>query len=282
MEPLKTYLNEIRLIPLLKPDEEKALAGKVKQGNNEARKKMIRSNLRIVVNIAKRYAYFGLPLPDLINEGNIGLMKAVDKFNPKRGFRFSTYAAWWIRQAISRAISEQGRLVRVPVYINDSLAKIKKTREALSQKLGRVPNRDEVAKAMRIPEDKLRKLDSWVTKTSSLEAPIGEEGEESIKDLLEDETLESAKDALSKVLDKERVVGLLDRITEREREILDMRFGLHNKKTHTLAEIARKLKLSRERIRQIESLALKKLRKLALMQEANLLASREDANGGKS
>lgn len=282
MEPLKTYLNEIRLIPLLKPDEEKALTKKVKQGNNEARKKMIRSNLRIVVNIAKRYAYFGLPLTDLINEGNIGLMKAVDKFNPKRGFRFSTYAAWWIRQAISRAISEQGRLVRVPVYINDSFAKIKKTRETLSQKLGRIPNMGEVAKAMRIPEEKLRKLDSWVTKTSSLEAPIGEEGEESIKDLLEDETLVSAKDALSKVLDKERVVGLLDRITEREREVLDMRFGLNNKKTHTLAEIARKLKLSRERIRQIEALALLKLRKLALTQEANLLASREDTNGGKS
>lgn len=270
MEPLKTYLNEIHRIPLLKPEEERELAKKVLQGNKEARKKMIRSNLRLVVNIAKRYAYFGLSLTDLIEEGNIGLMKAVDKFNPGRGFRFSTYAAWWIRQAISRAISDQGRMVRIPVYLNDIYAKQRRASEALSQKLGRSPSEKELARVMRVPEERLKQLNSWISKTSSLEAPVGEEGEERVQDLVEDEKAESAKDALSKVLDKERVAGLLDRITGREREILDMRFGLHNQKPRTLAEIAKKLKLSRERIRQIETIALKKLRRLAALQEANL------------
>lgn len=267
MESIKTYLKEIRHIPLLKPEEEIELAKKIKQGNKEARKKMIRSNLRIVVNIAKRYAYFGLPLMDLIEEGNIGLMKAVDRFNPARGFRFSTYAAWWIRQAISRAVSEQGRLIRVPVYINDMISRFKKTNETLMQKLSRSPSATELAKAMNMSIDKLKQLNSWMTKTSSLEAPVGEEGEERIKDLIEDENAASPEDGISRILNKERVVGLLDHITERERKILDMRFGLHEQKPHTLAGIAKKLNVSRERIRQIEEGAIKKLRKLAASQE---------------
>lgn len=270
MESIKTYLKEIHDIPLLKPEEEIALAKKIKRGNKEARKKMIRSNLRIVVNIAKRYTYFGLPLMDLIEEGNIGLMKAVDRFNPKRGFRFSTYAAWWIRQAISRAISEQSRLIRVPVYISDMITKLKKTKETMMQKLSRSPSNAELARAMNMSMEKLKQLDSWITKTSSLEAPVGEEGEEQIKDLIEDENAASPEDGISRILDKERVVSLLDHITERERKILDMRFGLHNQKPHTLAWVARKLNVSRERIRQIEEVALKKLRKLATAQEENL------------
>lgn len=267
MESIKTYLKEIRHIPLLKPEEEIALAKKVRQGSQEARRRMIRSNLRIVVNIAKRYTYFGLPLIDLIEEGNIGLMKAVDKFNPKRGFRFTTYAAWWIRQAISRAISEQGRMIRVPVYISDMITKLRKTNETLSQTLGRLPNSPELARAMNMSAEKLKQLDSWITKTSSLEAPVGEEGEEQIKDLIEDQNTESPKDGISRTLDRERVVSLLDHITERERHVLDMRFGLHNQKPNTLAAVARKMKVSRERIRQIEQVALKKLRKLATAQE---------------
>ena len=160
MESIKTYLKEIRHIPLLKPEEEKALAKRVKKGDEEARNKMIRSNLRIVINIAKRYTHFGLAFMDLIEEGNVGLMRAVDKFNPRRGFRFSTYAAWWIKQAISRSISDQGRLVRVPVYVSDMLARLKRTTEALTQKLGRMPSLTELARAMKMPIAKLQQLNS--------------------------------------------------------------------------------------------------------------------------
>lgn len=269
MESIKAYLKDIRRIPLLTPEEEIALTRKVKQGNEDARKKMIRSNLRMVVNIAKRYTYFGMPLMDLIEEGNVGLMKAVDKFNPKRGFRFSTYAAWWIRQAIGRAISEQGRLIRLPVYISELTAKWKKSNESLTQKLGRAPSDTELAKKMNVPAKRMQQLTTWSARTSSLETPIGEEGEEQIKDLIEDTTTASPEEAIAKTLNRERVMNLLDHISERERKVLDLRFGLHDEKPHTLAEVAKKMKISRERVRQIEEVALKKLRKLATAQENN-------------
>jgi RNA polymerase primary sigma factor len=267
MESIKTYLNEIRHIPLLRPEEEIALAKRVKKGDEEARNKMIRSNLRIVINIAKRYTHFGLAFMDLIEEGNIGLMRAVDKFNPLRGFRFSTYAAWWIRQAISRSISDQGRLVRVPVYVSDMLARLKKTTEALTQKLSRKPSLDELARAMKMPLSKLHQLNSWISRTSSLDAPIGEEGEDQIKDLIEDTSSESPQAGLSRTFNKERVTNLLDHMNERERVVLDMRFGLNDHKPHTLAQAAKKMRISRERVRQIEEVALKKLRKLAIAQD---------------
>lgn len=267
MESLKAYLKDIRNIPLLTPAEELELTKKVKRGDEEAREKMIRANLRIVINIAKRYAYFGLPLMDLIEEGNMGLMRAVDKFNPRRGFRFSTYAAWWIRQAIGRAISDQSRLIRLPVYMGETIYKWKKANESLSQKLGRLPNDDELARAMKVTVKKLKQVSSWVSKTSSLEAPIGEEGEDKVRDMVEDTNAESPQEKISKVMDRERVNGLLDHMTERERRILDLRFGLQDEKQHTLAQIAKKLKVSRERIRQIEKMALKKLRKLVSVQE---------------
>lgn len=267
MESIKTYLNEIRHIPLLKPEEEIALAKRVKKGDEEARNKMIRSNLRIVINIAKRYTHFGLAFMDLIEEGNVGLMRAVDKFNPLRGFRFSTYAAWWIRQAISRSISDQGRLVRVPVYVSDMLARLKKTTEALTQKLSRKPSLDELARAMKMPLSKLHQLNSWVSRTSSLDAPIGEEGEDQIKDLIEDTSSESPEAGLSRTFNKERITNLLDHMNERERMVLDMRFGLNDQKPHTLAQAAKKMRISRERVRQIEEAALKKLRKLAIAQD---------------
>lgn len=267
MESLKAYLKDIRDIPLLTPKEEFELAKKVKRGDKEARKQMIRANLRIVINIAKRYAYFGLPLMDLIEEGNMGLMRAVDKFNPLRGFRFSTYSAWWIRQAIGRAISDQSRLIRLPVYMGETIYKWKKANESLSQKLGRLPNDDELAKAMKVTVKKLKQVSSWVSRTSSLEAPIGEEGEDKVRDMVEDTNAESPQEKISKVMDKERISGLLDHMTERERRILDLRFGLQDEKQHTLAQIAKKLKVSRERIRQIEKIALKKLRKLVSVQE---------------
>ena len=267
MDSIKAYLKDIRHIPLLTQEEEQVLTKKVKKGDTEARKKMIRSNLRIVVNIAKRYSYFGMPFMDLIEEGNIGLMKAVDKFNPKRGFRFSTYAAWWIRQAIGRAISEQSRLIRLPVYISEMTTKWKRANESLSQKLGRIPTEKELAKALNVKTHKIKQINSVVANTSSLEAPIGEEGEEQVKDLIEDTTSESPDERTSRILDREWVVSLLDHISSRERKILDLRFGLHNEKPHTLAALAKKLKVSRERIRQIEKVAINKLRKLVSTHE---------------
>ena len=271
MESLKAYLKDIRDIPLLTSEEELELGKKVKRGDEKARKQMIRANLRIVINIAKRYAYFGLPLMDLIEEGNMGLMRAVDKFNPHRGFRFSTYASWWIRQAIGRAISDQSRLIRLPVYMGEAIYKWKKTNESLSQKLGRLPNDEELAKVMKMSLKKLKQVNSWVSKTSSLEAPIGEEGEDKVRDMVEDTNAESPEEKISRVMDRERISGLLDYMTERERRILDLRFGLQDEKQHTLAQIAKKLKVSRERIRQIENIALKKLRRLVSVQEKDIL-----------
>ncbi|MFA4989288.1 MAG: sigma-70 family RNA polymerase sigma factor [Candidatus Omnitrophota bacterium] len=262
MEALKTYLKEIRNIPLLSASEEVSLSRKIKRGDEQARKAMIQANLRLVINIAKRYMRLGTPFLDLIEEGNLGLMKAVDKFDPNKGFRFSTYAAWWIKQAITRSISEQGKMIRVPVYMNDIIAKWRKTRERLSQRLKRIPTDEEIAKKLKIPKEKIAQINFWMsTSTSSLEAPIGEDSEGKVSDLIEDSASIQPDSKIEHLLDKERVANLLEIMTEREREILDMRFGLADKKTHTLAEVAKKLGVSRERIRQIEEIALKKIRK---------------------
>lgn len=262
MEALKTYLKEIRNIPLLTAEEEISLSRKIKKGDEQARKQMIQANLRLVINIAKRYMRLGTPFLDLIEEGNLGLMKAVEKFNPRKGFRFSTYAAWWIKQAITRSISEQGKMIRVPVYMNDLIAKWRKTKERLSQKSKRSPNDEEIAKKLKIPKEKLSQINFWMsTSTSSLEAPLGEDSEGKVSDLIEDTASLQPDVEIEHLLDKERVENLLEIMNEREREVLDMRFGLENKKTHTLAEAAKKLGLSRERIRQIEATALAKIRK---------------------
>jgi RNA polymerase primary sigma factor len=224
---------------------------------------MIRSNLRLVINIAKRYIHLGIPLLDLIEEGNLGLMKAVDKFNHRKGYRFSTYAAWWIRQGITRSISEQGRMIRVPVYMNELITKWKKKKERLTQKLNRIPSEQEIAKSLKLPKDKMEQINFWMsTSTSSLEAPVGEESDIQVSDLIEDETAQSPDAGIKRLLDRERIGNLLGIMTERERKILDMRFGLVDSKPQTLAQVAKKLGVSRERIRQIEEVALKKLRKL--------------------
>jgi len=262
MEALKTYFKEIRDIPLLTAGEEISLSRKIKRGDEQARKKMIQANLRLVINIAKRYMRLGTPFLDLIEEGNLGLMKAVDRFNPNKGFRFSTYAAWWIKQAITRSISEQGKMIRVPVYMNDIIAKWRKTKERLSQRLKRLPTDEEIAKRLKIPKEKISQINFWMaTTTSSLEAPIGEDSEGKVSDLIEDEASIQPDSEIEHLLDKERVENLLEIMNDREREILDMRFGLADKKPHTLAEVAKKLGVSRERIRQIEEMALKKIRK---------------------
>ncbi|MFZ2356257.1 MAG: sigma-70 family RNA polymerase sigma factor [Candidatus Omnitrophota bacterium] len=268
MEALKTYLKEIRNIALLTPQEEISLNKKIKKGDERSRKDMIRANLRLVINIAKRYMYLGIPLLDLIEEGNLGLMKAVDKFDSKRGFRFSTYAAWWIRQSISRSIVEHGKMIRIPVYMNELLTKWKKTKEGLSHKFNRLPTDIEIAKKLKLPKEKTEQINFWLTtSTSSLEAPIGDEGESQVSDLLEDKTSASPDAGIKIMMDKERVNSLLGAMMERERKVLDMRFGLADGKVHTLAEVAKKFGVSRERVRQIQEEALKKIRKYVEQQE---------------
>jgi len=274
MEALKTYLKEVRTIPLLTPQEEIDLTRKIKRGgknSEQARKKMIRSNLRLVINIAKKYMYLGIPFLDLIEEGNLGLMRAVDKFNPRKGFRFSTYAAWWIKQSITRSIVEHGKMIRIPVYMNEIITKWKKTKEQLAHKLNRPASDEEIAKKLRLAQDKVDQVNFWLsTSTSSLDAPIGEEGESQVADLLEDKTSAAPDAGISRIMDKEHITNLLGIMVERERKVLDMRFGLADGKTYTLAEVSKKLGVSRERVRQIEEEALRKIRKFAQDQEKRL------------
>ncbi len=260
MDPIKAYLKDVRHIPLLTPEEEVDLARKARQGDRAARDKMIRSNLRLVISIAKRYTGLGVPLSDLIEEGNIGLMKSVEKFDPEKGFRFSTYSAWWIKQGISRAVIDQGKLIRVPVYMNEEILKYKKVVEELTHKLKRKPRVGEVAKKLQTTVDKVRDLENSIARMSSLDAPIGEDGDGQVMDIIEDESLVSPDERLEIFFNKERTNSFLDMLNERERKILDMRFGLTEGQTHTLAEIAKELGVSRERVRQIEAATIKKIR----------------------
>ncbi|MFH0762964.1 MAG: sigma-70 family RNA polymerase sigma factor [Candidatus Omnitrophota bacterium] len=271
MESLRLYLKEIRHIPLLKAEEEISLSKKLRKGDEQARKKMIRSNLRLVISIAKRYMFLGIPFLDLIEEGNLGLMKAVDKFNPYKGYRFSTYAAWWIRQAITRSIADQGKIIRIPVYMNELMNKWKKTKEQLAQKIKRLPTNNEVAKRMRLPKDKIEKIHFWLaSSTSSLDAPVGEDKETDVADLIMDENAASPDAGIKHLFDKEKVASLLGLMNAREKKILDLRFGLDKNAPHTLAEVAKKIKVSRERVRQIEESALKKLKAFLKRQEEEI------------
>lgn len=251
--------------------EEIELSKRAKKGDQEARDKMIRSNLRLVINIAKKYIHLGIPLMDLIEEGNVGLMRAVEKFNPQKGFRFSTYAAWWIKQSITRSIFDQGRTVRIPVYVNELLTKYKKVNERLMGKLKRTPTSKEIAKAMRTTIEKVERISGYIARSSSLDAPIDEEGGNEIIDLIEDKSTLSPGGELNSFFNKERLNGLLGSINEREQKILDLRFGLSDGNTHTLAEVSKKLGVSRERIRQIEERALKKLKKFMSEQDREML-----------
>lgn len=267
MEPIRAYLKDIEKIPLLTAEEEIELAQLAKKGNTKAEKRMIQSNLRLVVSMAKKYSYFGVPLLDLIEEGNLGLMKAVKKFNPKKGFRFSTYAAWWIKQYILRAVANQGKTVRIPVYMMELTSKWKKVIERLSQKFGRKPTTAEIAKAMRTSVKKAGELEQIMTQPTSLEAPIGKDDSGTIMDLIEDTKATSATDELSNLFRAEKITNLFKKMNEREQEILNMRFGLKDDAPHTLEEVANKFKITRERVRQIEEAALRKLRKNVTKQE---------------
>ncbi|NTV28628.1 MAG: RNA polymerase sigma factor RpoD/SigA [Candidatus Omnitrophica bacterium] len=271
MDSIRAYLKDVRPIALLTAEEEVDLARKIQKGDKESRDKMIRANLRLVISIAKRYTNLGIPLSDLIEEGNIGLMRSVDKFDPEKGYRFSTYAAWWIKQGISRAIIDQGKMIRVPVYMNEEIVRYKKAVESLTHKLGRKPQYGEVAKRLQTKVDKVRDLDQAITKMASLDAPIGEDGDGQVKDIIEDESLGAPDDQLEIFLNKERAQSILCNLNDRERQIIEMRFGIVDDEPKTLAEIAEVLGVSRERVRQLESAIIKKLRLIAEAQESGKL-----------
>ncbi|MFH2138602.1 MAG: sigma-70 family RNA polymerase sigma factor [Candidatus Omnitrophota bacterium] len=260
MDPIRLYLKDIKNIPLLTPSEELKVAKKANRGDPLARKLMIQSNLRLVVNIAKKYSFLGVPITDLIEEGNLGLMRGVEKFDHKKGYRFSTYAAWWIRQYITRAIANQSKTIRVPVYLTETITKWKRTSERLTQKLGRTPDDKEIAKKMRISLKKAKSLSEIVTRTTSLHKPIGEDSSGEFMDLIEDESVASPFEELSQLLRQEKIAELLSRMNDRERQILILRYGLEDGTFRTLEETAKSFKISRERVRQIENNALKKLR----------------------
>ncbi len=261
MNAIKAYLERIKDLPVLTKVEEVALIKKAKKGNREARRRLINCNLKLVVNIAKHYTHLTLSLMDLIAEGNIGLMRAIDKFDTTRGFRFSTYAAWWIRQAITRAIIDQGKTIRVPVYASEFISKYKKAKEALRQDLNHEPNRREIAKQLKVSEDKVSEIELWIQKKSSLEAPVGKEGNSEFGDFIVSEKNFDTGKAVNKIFRREKIDYLFDALTPRERKILDLRFGISDGTSHTLAEISKELDISRERVRQIEKEALKKLKK---------------------
>lgn len=273
MEAIKAYLEKIKNIPILSRQEEGTFIRKAKRGNREARRRIINANLKLVVNIAKHYNHFDLPLMDLIAEGNIGLMRAIDKFNLRKGFRFSTYAAWWIRQAISRALIDQGKTIRVPVYMSEVISKYKKLHEELRQKLKREPTRGEIAGRLKVHTDKVSEIEMWIQKKASLEAPVGEDGDSQLGDFIQSSDYADTNKEVEKFFNHERVLHLLDFVTEREKQVLNLRFGIVNGKPHTLAEVSKILNVSRERVRQIEKDALDKLKKYALEEQKKDLES---------
>jgi len=275
MDIIRLYLKDIKNIPLLTPEEEKELTERIKKNDKKARQKMIQSNLRLVINIVKRYKYFGVSISDLIEEGNLGLMKAVSKFDPKKGYRFSTYASWWIKQHVIRAIANQGKTIRIPVYMSEIITRWRKVTEQLAHRLGRKPRIKEVAKTMRMSVEKVRQLNEIATKASSLDAPIGEDNSGHFMDLIEDKNIASPEDELTRLLQKEKIDALLDLISEREREVINLRFGLKDGFSHTLGETAKRFGITRERVRQIENAAMKKLKHYLAVQEGIDLESIE-------
>jgi RNA polymerase primary sigma factor len=259
-DPVRMYLREIGKHELLTGDEEVSLAKRAEKGDKIAAEKLAKANLRLVVSIAKRYMGRGLAFLDLIQEGNIGLMRAVEKFDWKRGFKFSTYATWWIRQAITRAIADQAKTIRIPVHMVETINKYKKIERQLEQELERTPTPDEVAKVMGIDVEKARGIVKIAQDTTSLETPVGKEEDTRLKEFIEDETTLSPFESASRELLKDHIEEVLQTLNDRERKVLELRFGLEDGKTRTLEEVGKEFGVTRERIRQIEAKALRKLR----------------------
>lgn len=259
-DPVRMYLKEIGKIPLLTAEEEVELAKRMEQGDEDAKKKLAEANLRLVVSIAKRYVGRGMLFLDLIQEGNLGLMKAVEKFDYQKGFKFSTYATWWIRQAITRAIADQARTIRIPVHMVETINKLVRVQRQLVQELGRDPTPEEIAKEMNMEEEKVRDIMKIAQEPVSLETPIGEEEDSHLGDFIEDDNALAPADAATYTMLREQLVDVLDTLTPREQKVLRLRFGLDDGRARTLEEVGKEFDVTRERIRQIEAKALRKLR----------------------
>jgi len=259
-DPVRMYLKEIGKVPLLSSDDEIELAKKMEVGDEEAKKRLAEANLRLVVSIAKRYVGRGMLFLDLIQEGNLGLIKAVEKFDFRKGFKFSTYATWWIRQAITRAIADQARTIRIPVHMVETINKLIRVSRQLLQELGRDPTPDEIAKEMGMSEDKVRDIMKISQEPVSLETPIGEEEDSHLGDFIPDDDAPAPADSAAVTLLKEQLIDVLDTLTPREEKVLRLRFGLDDGRALTLEEVGREFNVTRERIRQIEAKALRKLR----------------------
>lgn len=259
-DPVRMYLKEIGRVPLLTADEEVSLALKIEQGDQEAKQRLAEANLRLVVSIAKRYVGRGMQFLDLIQEGNMGLMKAVEKFDYRKGFKFSTYATWWIRQAITRAIADQARTIRIPVHMVETINKLIRIQRQLLQELGKEPTPEQIAEKMGMPTEKVREILKIAQEPVSLETPIGEEDDSHLGDFIEDQEATSPAEHAAYELLKEQLEDVLDTLTDREENVLRLRFGIDDGRTRTLEEVGKVFGVTRERIRQIEAKALRKLR----------------------
>ncbi|RHR32010.1 RNA polymerase subunit sigma [Clostridium sp. AF19-22AC] len=263
-EPLKIYLKEIGQIPLLDAGQEQELGKRIAKGDPDARRQLEEANLRLVVSIARHYSGRGMQFMDLIQEGNIGLMRAVEKFDYTKGNRFSTYASWWIKEAIMRAIDEQSHEIRVPVHVAENMRKVQKTAQLLKQELGRDATSGEIAKRLgdRTAEE-VENIQALLKNPLSLETPVGEDGESSLEDFIEDEEENTPEDAVASLIRKEEVAQLLEKLSEKEQKVIRLRFGLEDGKAHTLEDVGGMMNVTRERIRQIEERAMQKLREAA-------------------
>ncbi len=259
-DPVRMYLKEIGKVPLLSAEEEIELAKRMEEGDRDAKKRLSEANLRLVVSIAKRYVGRGIQFLDRIQEGNLGLIKAVDKFDYRKGYKFSTYATWWIRQAITRAIADQARTIRIPVHMVETINKLIRVQRQMLQELGREPSTEEIAKEMGLPVDRVREIQNISQEPVSLETPIGEEEDSHLGDFIKDDNVPVPAEAAAQAILKEQLMDVLDTLTERERKVIRLRFGLDDGRARTLEEVGKEFQVTRERIRQIEAKALRKLR----------------------
>ena len=259
-DPVRMYLKEIGRVPLLDSEQEQILAQKMKDGDEKAKNKIVEANLRLVVSIAKKHLGKGMAFLDLIQEGNLGLMKAVEKFDYQKGFKFSTYATWWIRQSITRAIADQARTIRIPVHMVETINKLTRVQRVLLQEFGREPTPSEIAEKMGVTEERVREIQKIAQDPVSLETPIGEEEDSHLGDFIEDEKTTTPSDSVAFTMLKEQLLGVLDTLTPREEKVLRLRYGIDDGKPRTLEEVGKEFNVTRERIRQIEAKALRKLR----------------------